>query len=229
MVELANGVQEQAKREQLLQNLVQIHFSIVDQLKNPSEITPAINEILAKVSQCAEQAAEKSSTQLTDQLVACGELMSTHILSQLMRERGHQATRFDIRTVMKTTSNFGSAEPLLDDIRVATQSHLVPLCEDNIVITQGFIGSDHNNQTTTLGRGGSDYSAALIAEAVDASGLEIWTDVPGIYTTDLELRLKQNQSKRSALAKPLRWQTMVLRSCTHQHYCQPFAIRYLYL
>lgn len=184
LVELANGVQDKAKREQLLQDLVQIHFSIVDQLQNPSEITPAINEILAKVSQCAEKAAEKTSTKLTDQLVACGELMSTHILSQLMRDRGHQATRFDIRSVMKTTSSFGNAEPLLDDIRVAAEAHLVPLCENNIVITQGFIGSDHNNHTTTLGRGGSDYSAALIAESVDAIGLEIWTDVPGIYTTD---------------------------------------------
>lgn len=60
----------------------------------------------------------------------------------------------------------------------------MPLCEQYVVVTQGFIGSDAQGNTTTLGRGGSDYSAALIAEAVQASGLEIWTDVPGIYSTD---------------------------------------------
>ncbi len=184
LVELANGVKDKAGREQLLQELVDLHFAIIGCLQSPDEIIPNINEILAKVSQCAEQASQQSSTQLTDQLVACGELMSTHILSQIIRERGHQVTRFDIRSVMKTTSNFGNAEPLLDDIKISAATHLIPLCEENIVITQGFIGSDYNNQTTTLGRGGSDYSAALIAEAVDATGLEIWTDVPGIYTTD---------------------------------------------
>jgi aspartate kinase len=59
-----------------------------------------------------------------------------------------------------------------------------------VVITQGFIGSDDAGNTTTLGRGGSDYSAALIAEAVKAAGLEIWTDVPGIYTTDPRIAAK---------------------------------------
>ncbi|PMG95488.1 lysine-sensitive aspartokinase 3 [Vibrio breoganii] len=184
LVELANGVADKGKREQLLQQLVDIHFSIINQLKHPEVINDAINEILTKVSQCAEKATSETSEQLTDQLVSCGELMSTHILCQLMSERGHRTERFDIRTVMKTTSVFGNAEPLLDEIGIAAQAHLVPLFKDSIVITQGFIGSDLNNKTTTLGRGGSDYSAALIAEAISASGLEIWTDVPGIYTTD---------------------------------------------
>ncbi|GAB7218619.1 lysine-sensitive aspartokinase 3 [Vibrio comitans] len=184
LVELANGVADKSRREQLLQQLVDIHFSIINQLKHPEAINDAINEILTKVSQCAENAASETSDQLTDQLVSCGELMSTHILCQLMSERGHNTQRFDIRTVMKTTSVFGNAEPLLDEISIAAQAHLVPLFKESIVITQGFIGSDLNNKTTTLGRGGSDYSAALIAEAISASGLEIWTDVPGIYTTD---------------------------------------------
>ena len=91
--------------------------------------------------------------------------------------------RFDIRDA-RTDSTFGKAEPELDTIYSLAQSKLVPLCKEHIVVTQGFIGSDEQGNTTTLGRGGSDYSAALIAEAVEAKGLEIWTDVPGIYTTD---------------------------------------------
>ncbi|GAD91282.1 lysine-sensitive aspartokinase 3 [Vibrio halioticoli] len=201
LVELANGVTEQTKREQLLQTLVDIHFSIINQLKHPEKINNEINEILTKISQCAERAVSEPSEQLTDQLVSCGELMSTHILCQLMCEKGHNAQRFDIRTVMKTTSVFGNAEPLLDEISIAVQTHLAPLCKESIVVTQGFIGSDLNNKTTTLGRGGSDYSAALIAEAISASGLEIWTDVPGIYTTDPRIAPQAHPIKEISFAE----------------------------
>ncbi|MCV5334868.1 lysine-sensitive aspartokinase 3, partial [Escherichia coli] len=72
----------------------------------------------------------------------------------------------------------------IEAISTLAQDKLVPLCQQSVVVTQGFIGSDEAGNTTTLGRGGSDYSAALIAESVKAAGLEIWTDVPGIYTTD---------------------------------------------
>ncbi|GAL32441.1 aspartokinase [Vibrio maritimus] len=110
--------------------------------------------------------------------------MSTHILTRLMQERGIDAVRFDIREALKTDSDYGKAEPNIEATKAAASEKLVPLCKQHVVITQGFIGSDEDGETTTLGRGGSDYSAALIAEAVEAAGLEIWTDVPGIYTTD---------------------------------------------
>ena len=64
----------------------------------------------------------------------------------------------------------------------------MPLLEDDaIVVTQGFIGADSSGQTTTLGRGGSDYSAALLGESCHAQTISIWTDVPGVYTTDPRL------------------------------------------
>ncbi|ERM59678.1 Aspartokinase [Vibrio cyclitrophicus FF75] len=110
--------------------------------------------------------------------------MSTHILAQIIRERGTPAVRFDIREVMRTNGDFGKAEPQLEDISALAKEKLIPLCQQQVVVTQGFIGADSEGNTTTLGRGGSDYSAALIAESVQAMGLEIWTDVPGIYTTD---------------------------------------------
>jgi aspartate kinase len=89
----------------------------------------------------------------------------------------------DARTVIKTDSNFGKATPLISEI--AKQS--AKLNTDTIYVTQGFIGSDADDNTTVLGRGGSDYSAALFAEGFDASVLEIWTDVAGIATTDPRL------------------------------------------
>ncbi|MBM4841197.1 lysine-sensitive aspartokinase 3 [Vibrio parahaemolyticus] len=184
LVELANGVQDQEHRAELLKNLAEIHDSILAQLEDATEASSEVYGILDTVTSLAEAASIQANTKLTDHLVACGELMSTHILAQLMRERGINAVRFDIREVLRTDDNFGRAEPNIEAIAQLAQEKLIPLCLDSVVITQGFIGSDEEGNTTTLGRGGSDYSAALIAEGVKASGLEIWTDVPGIYTTD---------------------------------------------
>ncbi|HCH3151729.1 TPA: lysine-sensitive aspartokinase 3 [Vibrio parahaemolyticus] len=184
LVELANGVQDQEHRAELLKNLAEIHDSILAQLEDATEASSEVYGILDTVTSLAEVASIQANTKLTDHLVACGELMSTHILAQLMRERGINAVRFDIREVLRTDDNFGRAEPNVEAIAQLAQEKLIPLCLDSVVITQGFIGSDEEGNTTTLGRGGSDYSAALIAEGVKASGLEIWTDVPGIYTTD---------------------------------------------
>lgn len=184
LVELANGVQDQEHRAELLKNLAEIHDSILAQLEDATEASSEVYGILDTVTSLAEAASIQANTKLTDHLVACGELMSTHILAQLMRERGINAVRFDIREVLRTDDNFGRAEPNVEAIAQLAQETLIPLCLDSVVITQGFIGSDEEGNTTTLGRGGSDYSAALIAEGVKASGLEIWTDVPGIYTTD---------------------------------------------
>ncbi|ODX81259.1 lysine-sensitive aspartokinase 3 [Vibrio parahaemolyticus] len=184
LVELANGVQDQEHRAELLKDLAEIHDSILAQLEDATEASSEVYGILDTVTSLAEAASIQANTKLTDHLVACGELMSTHILVQLMRERGINAVRFDIREVLRTDDNFGRAEPNVEAIAQLAQEKLIPLCLDAVVITQGFIGSDEEGNTTTLGRGGSDYSAALIAEGVKASGLEIWTDVPGIYTTD---------------------------------------------
>ncbi len=183
LVELANGAEE-ARRKELLELLAEIHNRILDQLADPTVPEKAVHAILEQVASAGEAASYQSSDKLTDHLVACGELMSTHILTQLMVERGIDAVRFDIRDIMRTTDTYGKAEPILEDIASLAQEKLLPLCQQHVVVTQGFIGSDSEGNTTTLGRGGSDYSAALIAEAVQASGLEIWTDVPGIYTTD---------------------------------------------
>ncbi|WP_139685666.1 lysine-sensitive aspartokinase 3 [Vibrio tasmaniensis] len=190
LVELANGVQDKTRRQELVTQLTDIHNTILAQLADPSGIEKEVHSILDDIASAAEAASFQTSTKLTDHLVACGELMSTHILAQIIRERGTPAVRFDIREVMRTNNDFGKAEPQLKDIAALAQQKLIPLCQQQVVVTQGFIGADNEGNTTTLGRGGSDYSAALIAESVQAIGLEIWTDVPGIYTTDPRIASK---------------------------------------
>ncbi|WP_047688170.1 lysine-sensitive aspartokinase 3 [Vibrio sp. ZOR0018] len=184
LVELANGIQDANQRLSIIKQLADIHHAIIDKLADPLQVEKEVHSILDMVASVAEAASFQASKKLTDHLVACGELMSTFILTQLLRERGMDAIRFDIREVLRTDDHYGRAEPQLEQIQQLAQEKLTPLCLQHVVVTQGFIGADEQGNTTTLGRGGSDYSAALIAEAVQASGLEIWTDVPGIYTTD---------------------------------------------
>jgi len=184
LVELANGINDSARRQQLLTRLKEIHRNVISELKSPENVLTEVDSLLDSVSILAEQAATQPSIPLTDQLVSHGELLSTHLFSQILNEMGVNTIRFDIRNIMRTDSQFGKAIPQPEMIRQLAAAELQPLLENQVVVSQGFIGSDSKGNTTTLGRGGSDYSAALVAEATDASTLEIWTDVPGIYSTD---------------------------------------------
>ncbi|WP_318514140.1 lysine-sensitive aspartokinase 3 [Photobacterium leiognathi] len=184
LVELANGVSDASTRQQRLQQLTQTHQDVLDQLKQPSSIQDAIYSLLDSVATLAEQGAIATSAQLTDQIVSHGELLSTYLFTQILVEQNAPAVRVDIRPIMCTDDQFGKAVPQPEQIKQQAETQLLPLLDGNIVVSQGFIGSNSQGVTTTLGRGGSDYSAALIAEAVNASTLEIWTDVPGLYTTD---------------------------------------------
>lgn len=110
--------------------------------------------------------------------------MSTLLFVEILRERDVQAQWFDVRKVMRTNDRFGRAEPDVAALAELAALQLLPRFNEGLVITCGFIGSENKGRTTTLGRGGSDYTAALLAEALHASRVDIWTDVPGIYTTD---------------------------------------------
>lgn len=111
-------------------------------------------------------------------------LIFRDVMAKEMPQRKVQL--LDARTVIKTDSNFGKATPQIDIIERAA-SEKMDLSGETVYVTQGFIGSDLQGNTTILGRGGSDYSAALFAEGVNASVLEIWTDVAGVATTDPRL------------------------------------------
>ena len=122
-----------------------------------------------------------------DQLYSVGERMSSLLVSDLIRLRipDKKVILLDARDVIKTNSDFQKAEPQIDLIALKTREFITPyLNTDTIIVTQGFIGQDLLDNTTTLGREGSDYSAALFGEAIDASVVQIWTDVAGIASAD---------------------------------------------
>ncbi|MDU0974952.1 MAG: lysine-sensitive aspartokinase 3 [Enterobacter asburiae] len=183
LVSLSEGL-EATERFVKLDALRKILFDILERLQNPNVIREEVERLLENITTLAEAASLATSTALTDELVSHGELMSTLLFVEIMRERNVQAQWFDVRKVMRTSDRFGRAEPDVEALAELTNQQLAPRLADGIVITQGFIGSEAKGRTTTLGRGGSDYTAALLGEALHATRVDIWTDVPGIYTTD---------------------------------------------
>ena len=120
-----------------------------------------------------------------DTVAAVGELLSSQIVAAAFRQRGMPAVFVDARDVMKTNDFFTRAEPDLPEIEKAANALLTPIVDrGQIPIMGGFVGSAPGRVTTTLGRGGSDYSASLVGAAVGAEAIEIWTDVDGMLTAD---------------------------------------------
>jgi aspartate kinase len=120
-----------------------------------------------------------------DAIAARGELLSTSIFGAYLAHTGVASRWLDARTVMRTDANFGCAQPDTASIKSQSREHVAPwLGADRAVVTQGYIGASADGTTTTLGRGGSDYSAALFSAALGADECQIWTDVEGVYTCD---------------------------------------------
>lgn len=120
-----------------------------------------------------------------DTVAAVGELLSSQIVAAAFRHRGLPAVFVDARDVMKTNDFFTKAEPDTVEIERAAQQVLLPLVQaGKIPVMGGFVGAAPGRVTTTLGRGGSDYSASLVGAAVEAEAIEIWTDVDGMLTAD---------------------------------------------
>lgn len=120
-----------------------------------------------------------------DAIACLGERLSTPIFVALLQSRGVDARLIDAREIIRTDEQFGGAAPKLDEIRGLAAKLLMPnLTKGRAIITQGYIGSTAEGLTTTLGRGGSDYSASLLGAAIGASEVQIWTDVPGVLTCD---------------------------------------------
>lgn len=186
LIALAEGQAEEPRR-QYLQQIYAIQYAILNRLQRPQVIKAQLDQMLDSVTTLSESAALATSAALTDELVSYGELMSTLLFREVLAQNGHAATWFDIRQVMRTNDRFGRAEPDIVQLKRHARALLQPLLSETIVVTQGFIGSEAGGKTTTLGRGGSDYSAALLGEALQAAQVDIWTDVPGIYTTDPRL------------------------------------------
>ena len=120
-----------------------------------------------------------------DAVAAAGELLSSRLIAAALTARGLPATWVDAREVVKTDDRYTCAAPLTDALNEAVHAVIGPIVAGGrVAVLGGFIGRAPDGSTTTLGRGGSDYSASLIGAALGASEIQIWTDVDGMLTAD---------------------------------------------
>jgi len=184
------GVKDPDEKHEIINLIREKHYEICGQLKSEEEarkrVGQLINELEEKVT-----SSKAATSQYGDEILSYGELISSTIFSYVLRESiGDKVAWLDAREIIQTDQNHGSAEPDIGTIEKNAETGILPYLKGNCFVTQGFIGRTKSRVTTTLGRGGSDYSAALFAEAVNADVLEIWTDVTAVYTTDPRIVIK---------------------------------------
>jgi aspartate kinase len=122
---------------------------------------------------------------LKDAIVSYGEQLSSRLLAEVCKAKGLNARQMDSRRLIVTDDEYGSATPIWDETENLIKLELQPLIEaGEIPVMGGFIAASRSGETTTLGRGGSDYSAALVGAALRAREIQIWTDVTGVLTCD---------------------------------------------
>jgi len=120
-----------------------------------------------------------------DRILSVGEDLSHRLVAAALRARGCDARAFDARQVVVTDARFGRAAPDRDATRSACARHLRPLLDEGVIpVLQGFVGATADGHTTTLGRGGSDFSAAILGGALGADTVHVWTDVTGVLSGD---------------------------------------------
>ncbi len=169
--------------------IISKHIHIAKELFTSPQEMLALEELCGELKALGDIILKERaySAKTMDHLYSIGERMSSLLVADLLRLRipNKKVILLDARKVIKTNSDFQQAEPQVQLIGDHARIEILPWLYDEVIfVTQGFIGEDLQGQTTTLGREGSDYSAALFGEAINASLVQIWTDVAGVASTD---------------------------------------------
>lgn len=176
-----------AGQKDAVQAIKEKHYSLIADLFQNQEIK---KELCVFIDTCLDDVLDICKVRITDKklldkIVSFGEIMSSRIIAQYLCTQGILSKQVIASDVIVTDSNFGSAEFLSEPTKRKAKKILLSFLGKSIVpVVTGFIGATVDGQVTTLGRGGSDYSASIIGFAIGASEVQIWTDVDGIFTAD---------------------------------------------
>ena len=204
LCDLADGKVRGAAAGELVHRLLERHIAIVRELVAPQRQRALIERLgdrfagLAKRVEvlpprggshvCSVSAASGLSRKDgadRDAILALGELASSQVVAAVLSAAGMPTSWVDARDVVITDANHGAARPDTTAIRAAAQRYLGPLLHaGRVPVLGGFVGATSDGTTTTLGRGGSDYTAALVGAGIRAAEVQIWTDVDGVYSGD---------------------------------------------
>jgi len=163
--------------------LIDSHLKILNELNfnNNSKLISDVKKIIQKIKFFLDNNKSPNYDFIYDQVVSFGEIISTTIVSQYLNSAGILNKLIDAREIIKTDSYYRDSNV---DWEISQSKIKKTFNSNGVYITQGFIGSDYNNFSTTLGREGSDYTAAIIAYSIDAKEVIIWKDVPGVLNAD---------------------------------------------
>lgn len=166
-----------------INDLITFHHDIMDDLfeQNTHPVYKKVKELFDELEGFLKWNKSPNYSFVYDQIVCFGELLSTTIVAAYLEDQGITNNWLDVRCFIKTNDNYRDAKIDWD----TTKSKInVGVDRKKLNITQGFLGSDDNNFTTTLGREGSDYTAAIFAYCINAESVTIWKDVPGVLNAD---------------------------------------------
>ena len=172
-----------AQLPESLQTIKDFHYQIIRELFNDENhpVYWKVDGLFAELSSFLERNKSPKHSFVYDQVIGFGELLSTTIISQYLNDNGIKNNWIDVRNLIKTDSNYRDAGIDWEE----TQTNISNNINKSLLnITQGFLGSDANFFTTTLGREGSDYTAAIFAYCLNAKSVTIWKDVPGVLNAD---------------------------------------------
>lgn len=170
----------------LLEELRSFHSEIAENLfENSTKVVEDINNTLVEVEWALDDPEGLDTDFQYDQIVSIGEMLSTKIISAYLKAVGLANQWVDARDLIRTDNTYGNANIIWNETQQLTDRALTSaFAKAEIVVTQGFIGGTSENFTTTLGREGSDFTAAILANCVKATDVTIWKDVPGVLNAD---------------------------------------------
>ncbi|NDI99450.1 aspartate kinase [Flavobacterium sp. LaA7.5] len=182
-VVIKNYIDKSPELQSSLQDVKKYHIQILLDLfeDEHQEVFTAVNKLFADLEYFLKHNKSPNYNFVYDQVVSVGEMVSTTIVSHYFNYRGLHNQWLDVREFIKTDTTYRDA---IVDWEHTQQNIAKNIQRKTLNITQGFLGSDENNFTTTLGREGSDYSAAIFAYCLNAESVTIWKDVPGVLNAD---------------------------------------------
>ena len=178
---------DDANKRSIISDLKDFHYKIANDLISDQKhhIYSDLENLFMELECLVEKRYPNAAyDEIYDGIICYGELLSTKIVSDFLLSIDNKNKWVDARNFIQTDNNFREGHVKWTETEETIKRILKPYIDRNIVITQGFIGSDENNNTTTLGREGSDYTAAIFAYCLDAKDVTIWKDVAGVMNAD---------------------------------------------
>lgn len=180
---------QDGRTESLLDDIKKNHVQMIQELfPISSTVLDDIHDTFVEIEWVLEELPQDEYDYIYDQIVSLGEILSSKILFHYLHHLQLSCAWLDIRGVIQTDNTFRDARVQWETTQKNAKTQVdTVMANHNLVVTQGFIGSTSENFTTTLGREGSDYTAAIMSYCLDAHSMHIWKDVPGVLTGDPRL------------------------------------------